>query len=104
MLCMKQAASRPRPPWQSAASGSAARSRFRSTPRSPSAARKTEVAEPIGKKTPDEELQRQIVDALSALCMAGALHLEPSMDDAVSNSQRGRDEPISVRGHRCVLA
>jgi len=37
---MKQAASRPRPPWPSAASGSAARSRFRSTPRSPSAARK----------------------------------------------------------------
>ena len=26
------------------------------------------------------------------------------MDNAVSNSQRGRDEPVSVRGHRRILA
>jgi hypothetical protein len=26
------------------------------------------------------------------------------MDNAVSNSQRGRDEPVSVRGQRCILA
>ena len=38
MLSMKQAASRPRPPLPSAASGSARRIRSRSTPRSPSAA------------------------------------------------------------------
>ena len=46
MLSMKQAASRPRPPWPNAASGSAARSRFRSTPRSPSAARSMIPDEP----------------------------------------------------------
>src|SRR6516164_8349272 len=34
----------------------------------------TQIAEHIGKKSPDEELQRQIVDALAALCMAGAIH------------------------------
>jgi hypothetical protein len=77
---MKQAASRPRPPCP------------------------TKVAEHIGKKSSDEELQRQIVDALAALCMGGPIHREPSMDNAVSNSQRGRDEPVSVRGHRCILA
>src|SRR5215472_15998246 len=36
--------------------------------------------------------------------MASAIHREPSMDSAVSNSQRGRDEPVSVCGDRCILA
>jgi hypothetical protein len=36
--------------------------------------------------------------------MAGAIHREPSMDNAVSNSQRGRDEPVSVRGYGRILA
>src|SRR5262249_8444915 len=36
--------------------------------------------------------------------MAGAIHPEPSMDNAVSNSQRGRNEPVSIRGHRRILA
>src|SRR5207245_650801 len=108
MLSMKQAASRPRPPWPSAASGSTARSRFRSTPRSPSAARKISVQPRLqstsAKKSPDEELQRQIVDALAALCMAGAIHHEPSMDNAIANSQRGRDEPVPVGSRSRILA
>src|SRR6516165_12328170 len=36
--------------------------------------------------------------------MAGAIHREPSMDNAISNSQRGRDKPVSVRGYRRILA
>src|SRR5262249_53657490 len=36
--------------------------------------------------------------------MASAIHREPSMDSAVSNSQRGRDEPVSVRSRRRILA
>src|SRR5262249_46386380 len=52
----------------------------------------------------DEQLQRQTVDAPAALCMAGTIYREPSMDNAVSNSQRGRDEPVSVGGYRRILA
>jgi hypothetical protein len=108
MLSIKQAASRPRPPWPNAASGSASRSRFRSTPRSPERRPKrlspTQIEECIGKKSTYEELQRQIVDALAALGMAGAIHREPAMDNAVSYSQRGRDEPVSLRGYRRILA
>jgi hypothetical protein len=36
--------------------------------------------------------------------MAGAIHREPSMDDAISNGERGRDEPVSFRGYRSILA
>jgi hypothetical protein len=56
----------------------------------------TQIAEDIGKKPANEELQRQIVDALAALRMAGAIDREPSMDNAVSNGQCSRDEPVSV--------
>src|SRR5262245_60247920 len=36
--------------------------------------------------------------------MAGAVHRQPSMHNAISNSQRGRDKPVSVRGYRRILA
>src|SRR5262249_25507224 len=64
----------------------------------------TEVAEHIGKKPPDEELERQIIDALAALGVGGAIDRKPAMHDPIANGQRGRDEPVSVGCRSRILA
>ena len=69
MLSMKQAASRPRPPLPSAASGSHLRKSARSTPRSPSAAsnigQQPHIVQRVGEQPADQEFEREVIDPLA---------------------------------------
>ena len=63
-----------------------------------------QIADDIGEQPADQEFQRQVIDVLAALGVAGAVDREPAMDDAVAHRQRRRDEPVAVGGAVAVLA
>ena len=104
---MKQAASRPRPPLPSAASGSSWRISARSTPRAESFARRlgqAEIVQPVHQQAADQELDGEVVDLLAAGLVAAPRRAHPAVDDAVAHGQRQRHEPVArARGAR-VLA
>ena len=63
-----------------------------------------EIAEHVGKQAADQELEREIVDALASLRVARAFGREPAMDDTVADGVRGRHEPVAVGGRGGILA
>jgi hypothetical protein len=91
MLSMKHAASRPRPPLPSAASGSSLRSRSRSTPRSRSASRDCGQSRgcraPRTAKAANQELERKVITRLrpSRVRLAGRVH--PAIDDLIAHGE-----------------
>ena len=108
MLSMKQAASRPRPPLPSAASGSHLRSSERPTPRSPSAASNTlqqaHIVQRVGEQPADQEFEREIIDPLAAGVVDLLFRRQPAVHDAVAQRQRRRLVPVVPGGHAGVLA
>ena len=107
MLSMKHAASRPRPPLPSAASGSHLLKSDKPTPRSPSAASNTQqphIVQRIGEKTADQEFEAEIVDPPGAGVVALLFDRQPMVHDAVAQRQRRGLVPIVPGGHNGVLA
>ena len=108
MLSMKHAASRPRPPLPSAASGSITRRRSRSTPSSPSAARtgfrQTQIVQRVQQQAAEQELQREIVHALAVLGVIDPRGRQPAIHHPVTHRQGGGDEPVPVGGDQRVAA
>ena len=108
MLSMKQAASRPRPPLPSAASGSSARSLSRSTSRPAKRGAHgleyAQVVEVVEQQPADEKFQRQVIDALRPLLVGVADAGEPAIDDAVPQSEGGGHEPVALGGDGASLA
>src|SRR4029077_5716090 len=62
-----------------------------------------EIAEHVRQQAADQELEREVVDALAALGMAGALRGEPAMDDPVADGERGGQKPIAIGGRAGIL-
>ena len=62
-----------------------------------------EIAEHVRQQAADQELEREVVDALAALGMAGALRGEPAMDDPIADGERGRQKPIAIGGRAGIL-
>jgi len=108
MLSMKHAASRPRPPLPSAASGSHLRSSERPTPRSPSAASNTGSSPILFKasvnRRPIRNFQAEVIDPLAAGIVALLFGGEPAMHDAIAQRQRRRLVPVVPGRHAGVLA
>ena len=63
-----------------------------------------EIAEHIGEQAADEELERQVVDALVTFGVARAFGREPAMNDPVADGMRGRDEPVAIGGRGGILS
>ena len=108
MLSMKQAASRPRPPFPSAGVRLDAAQASRSTPssasaRAPSAIR-PRIAERVEQEPPDQELQGEVIDALLPALVGGAGRVHPAVDDVVAHGEGRRREPVVVARAVRVLA
>ena len=63
-----------------------------------------QILDDIGEQPADQEFERQVVDVLAPLGVAGAVDREPAMDDPVAQRQRGRDEPVARGRGVAVLA
>ena len=100
MLSMKHAASRPRPPLPSAASGSSARIAFEIdaelVQRRARGLGKSQVRQRVEQHAADQELEREVVHALAPVAIAAARGLAPAIDDAVARRERHGDEPVVV--------
>ncbi len=105
---MKQAASRPRPPFPSAASGSMSSSAARSTPSEASALPDPpvhrEIVQGVAQQPPDQELEAEIIDPLGAGGVRHAGRFHPSIDDIVAHRQDRRGKPVVRAGSFRVLA
>jgi hypothetical protein len=62
------------------------------------------IVQCVGEQAADQELEREIVDALGAGIVALLLRRQPVMHDAVAQRQRRRLVPIAPRRHAGVLA
>ena len=108
MLSMKQAASRPRPPLPSAASGSHLR---RSDKRDAEIAERglehrqqAHIVQRVGEQPADQEFQAEVIDPLAPGVVALPFRSQPVMHDAVAQRQRRRLVPVVPGGHAGVLA
>src|SRR5215204_6113769 len=63
-----------------------------------------QISKHVGKKPTNQKLEREIVDALAAFPITGAIGSQPTMNDAVTGSQRRGNEPVPIGGGRRVLA
>jgi hypothetical protein len=63
-----------------------------------------EVGHRIDEQSPDQELEREIVDALATGAVGGARRIEPAIDDAVAHGERRRHEPVVIQRVRAILA
>jgi hypothetical protein len=63
-----------------------------------------EVPEGVHQLPPDEELEREVVDALRPLAIGPAGRLHPVARDLVARRERGGDVPVAVARVRGVLA
>ncbi len=63
-----------------------------------------EIAQRVVEQAADEEFQREIVNALAALCVGGTGGGDPALDDAVAHGERGGDEPVALGGDDRVAA
>ena len=63
-----------------------------------------EVAERVHQQASDQELERQVVDALPAVAVRCAGRLHPAVDGVVAYGERGRDEPVVIAGVAGILA
>ncbi len=64
----------------------------------------SQIADHVVEKPADQKFQRQVIDALGALRIADSIDRQPTMDDAVAQRERRRDEPIPVGRARRILA
>ena len=102
----KQAASRPRPPLPSPASGSCSSrpsqsSRF-SRDDLPRDRVEQQVHDVVRERAADQELHRQVVDALRVLALVGLLGADPPLGQDVAHRARDRLEPLARPGGRDV--
>ena len=56
------------------------------------------VGQSVGQQASDQELERQIIDALVAMVVSGTIGLKPLIDDPVAQRQRRRDIPVMGTG------
>ena len=62
-----------------------------------------QIAQHVGPQPADQEFQREVIDPLAALGVAGALRGQPAMDDAVANRECGRQKPVAIGGRAGIL-
>ena len=62
-----------------------------------------EVDDVIAQKSPDQELQRHVVDALRVLTTVLLLRRDPTLHDTVANGRRKRGIAVMRRGARIAL-
>jgi hypothetical protein len=63
-----------------------------------------EVVQRIKQQPPDQEFDREIIDALAALALGPLLGLQPTVDHAVADGEHGGQIPIIGAGVRWRLA
>ena len=66
--------------------------------------REAEIGHRVVQQAADQEFEREIVDALSALAIRRARRVEPAVDDAVADRQRGGHEPVMIERAAAILA
>ena len=100
MLSMKHAASRPRPPLPSAASGSPSRMPFEidahAGERAPCRLHQAEVGQSVEQQPADEEFDRKIINSPLLQPVGLAPRLHPHIDDAVAHRERRCLVPVIV--------
>ena len=72
--------------------------------RRPHRAGQTEIVQAVEQQPPDQEFERQVIDVLAPVGVAGARGRHPAIDDAVAHRQRGGDEPVPLGCDDRVLA
>ena len=96
---MKQAASRPRPPLPSAASGSIRRRSVEVdaelVERLAHRLGDAEIGQRVEQQPADQELERQIVDALAPVGVDAGGGFEPAVDDDVAGGEGDREKPVA---------
>ena len=99
---MKQAASRPRPPLPRPASGSCSTSSSQSRPglarRALDATVEHQVGDVVGQRAADQELHRQVIDALRVFPMIGAQRQRPALRQHVTHRTGRRLEGLARPG------
>ena len=108
MLSMKQAASRPRPPLPSAASGSHLR-RFGQADaeiaeRCLEHRQQAHIVQRVGEQAADQKFEREVIDPLAAGVVALLFGHQPAVHDAVAQRQRRRLVPVAPGRHAGILA
>ena len=63
-----------------------------------------EVAERVEQQAPDQEFEREVVDALAAVAVGPAGRVHPAIDDAVAHGERRRQEPVVLLRMGRILA
>ena len=63
-----------------------------------------EVAERVEQQAPDQEFEREVVDALAAVAVGLAGRVHPAIDDAIAHGERRRHEPVVLLRVPRVLA
>ncbi len=108
MLSMKHAASRPRPPLPSAASGSHLRKSAEAdaeiAKRCLENRQQPHIVQRIGEQPADQKFQREVIDPLGAGVVALLLRCQPAVHDAVAQRQRRRLVPVVPGRHAGILA
>ena len=66
--------------------------------------REAEIGHRVVQQPADQEFERKIVDALSAFAIRRARRVEPAVDDAVADRQRGGHEPVMIERAAAILA
>ena len=104
---MKQAASRPRPPLPSAASGSSSsicgQINAMVGERGIHLLRQAQVRQRIAQQPANEKFQAQIIDPLGARSVHGAGGCHPPVDHLVAHRQDGRGKPVMGLGGAFIL-
>src|SRR5262245_46662744 len=54
------------------------------------------ISDDVVEQSPDQELQRQVINALAALGAVEAIDRKPTMNDAVAQRQRCCDKPVPI--------
>ncbi len=63
-----------------------------------------QIADDVVEQPADQKLQREVIDALAALCEARPVGGQPAVNDAVAQRQRGCDEPVAPGCGKGILA
>ena len=63
-----------------------------------------EIAEGIEQQAPDQEFEREVVDALAAIAISVARGVHPFVDDAIADGERRCNEPVVLVGMAGILA
>ncbi len=97
---MKQAASRPRPPLPSAASGSQlaqlGEADAEIAERGLEHRQQAHIVQRVGEQPADQEFEREVIDPLAAGVVALLLRRQPAVHDAVAQRQRRGLVPVAL--------